>query len=165
MKAILPKLLKLQDSIETLKKDGKNPFFKSNYTTLTAVLEEVKPELTKLGLVLVQGTVAAGEKNFVRTAIYDSDSGECIDGYTEVIFKTGDAQNQGSGISYARRYGLMSLLALSSSDDDGAAASGRVVPKQAEIKASTPITPVAASTEPKKPTFRRPTAPESGDLI
>ena len=45
---------------------------------------------------------------------------------TEVIVnKVNDAQQQGSGISYARRYGLQSLANIGADDDDGEQAVGR----------------------------------------
>ena len=39
------------------------------------------------------------------------ESGESFEGLTEIIYsKQNDAQSQGSGITYARRYGLQSLV-------------------------------------------------------
>jgi len=49
---------------------------------------------------------------------------------TEIIYnKINDAQAQGSGISYARRYGLQSLINIGAEDDDGNKA---VEPKKKE---------------------------------
>jgi hypothetical protein len=46
---------------------------------------------------------------------------ECL---TEIIYsKQNDAQAQGSGITYARRYGLQSLVNVGAEDDDGNKAS------------------------------------------
>jgi hypothetical protein len=54
------------------------------------------------------------------------DSGEFIGGHTEILaVKELDAQAQGSGVSYARRYGLQSLLCIGAEDDDGESAIGR----------------------------------------
>ena len=50
----LPKLLEFQKKINAIKKDGKNPHFKSSYATLPQILSEVKPILSDLGLVLLQ---------------------------------------------------------------------------------------------------------------
>ena len=50
-------------------------------------------------------------------------SGETIESFTEIIYaKQNDAQAQGSGITYARRYGLQSLVCVGANDDDGNAA-------------------------------------------
>jgi hypothetical protein len=52
------------------------------------------------------------------------ESGETLESNTEIIFnKLNDAQAQGSGISYARRYGLQSFLCVGADDDDGNKAS------------------------------------------
>ena len=52
------------------------------------------------------------------------ESGECLESFTEIVYsKQNDAQAQGSGISYARRYGLQSFINVGASDDDGNAAS------------------------------------------
>jgi hypothetical protein len=43
-----------------------------------------------------------------------------MDSLTEIIYnKQNDAQAQGSGISYARRYALQSFVCVGADDDDG----------------------------------------------
>jgi hypothetical protein len=55
----------------------------------------------------------------VRTVLLH-ESGELFESLTEIIYnKQNDAQAQGSGISYARRYGLQSLCNVGAEDDDG----------------------------------------------
>lgn len=111
----------------SVQKDAKNPFFKSNYATLNAALETVMPTLNKHGLVVLQPTVTKDGKQYVATTIMH-ESGEFISSETEIVTKAGaNAQETGSALSYARRYGLMSMLSLAAVDDDGAAASGTVV--------------------------------------
>jgi hypothetical protein len=62
-------------------------------------------------------------KNYVKTLLLH-ESGETLESNTEIIFnKMNDAQAQGSGISYARRYGLQSFLCVGADDDDGNKAS------------------------------------------
>jgi hypothetical protein len=52
------------------------------------------------------------EKNFVKSLFYCIES-ELMESFTEIVFaKQNDAQAQGSGITYARRYGLQSLFVL-----------------------------------------------------
>jgi hypothetical protein len=47
-------------------------------------------------------------------------SGEKLESLTEIIYnKQNDAQAQGSGISYARRYSLQSFVCVGADDDDG----------------------------------------------
>ena len=47
-----------------------------------------------------------------------------MESFTEIVFaKQNDAQAQGSGITYARRYGLQSFVCVGADDDDGNKAS------------------------------------------
>jgi hypothetical protein len=146
-------LLKVQSKLGALKKDETNPYFKSKYVTLNAVREAILPVLTEAGIVLLQPIVIRDNKHFVVTTLIHAESGESISGETEVISKSyTDAQQVGSGISYARRYGLMSLLCLSAEDDDGNSASG----KQEELKPSQQSQPAQIPQPAQKPSFKKP---------
>ena len=48
MKTINSKLLAFQTKVNAIKKDGKNPHFKSSYATLNQILSDVKPLLQNL---------------------------------------------------------------------------------------------------------------------
>lgn len=111
-------------------KDSKNPFFKSKYADLNAIREAVLPVFNSHGISVLQPTVFVEGKKFVQTiAIHES--GEFISGLTEILSaKELDAQAQGSGISYARRYGLQSLANVGAEDDDGQAAVGKPIQKE-----------------------------------
>jgi len=119
-------------------KGSTNPYFKSKYADLNAVREAVIPTLNKHGISVLQPIVHIDGKNFVKTVLLH-ESGEAIEGLTEIIYaKTNDAQAQGSGITYARRYGLQSLICVGADDDDGNSAS---TPPKATPKES-PKSPV-----------------------
>jgi hypothetical protein len=70
------------------------------------------------------------------------ESGESIEGLTEILFsKPNNAQEQGSGITYARRYGLQSLVNIGADDDDGNLAthsSNKPTEKQAPTNEANP---------------------------
>lgn len=126
MSAVYKALLKSQMEMGSIKKDEKNPFFKSSYATLNNIKDVVVPVLNKNGLVLSQPGVLVEGRQFVETRITHAETGEAVTGLTEVLAKNaGDAQQAGSGISYSRRYGLMSLLCLAAEDDDGEGSVGR----------------------------------------
>jgi hypothetical protein len=58
-------------------------------------------------------------KNFVKTILLH-ETGEMMESLTEIVYnKINDAQAQGSGISYARRYSLQSFVCVGADDDDG----------------------------------------------
>ena len=133
MKQISESLLKAQREMGTAIKDSSNPFFKSKYADLNSIREACMPALNKYGIVVLQPTVHIDGKNFVQTLLLH-ESGERIDCLTEIIYsKANDAQSQGSGITYARRYGLQSLVNVGADDDDGNKASEQPKNKLPEL--------------------------------
>jgi len=119
MKNLATALVKAQMEMVTPKKTALNPFFKNKYSDLNSILEAVLPAFNNNGIVILQPTCTIDGKNYVKTILMH-ESGELIESLTEIIFsKQNDAQSQGSGISYARRYGLQSFVAAGSEDDDG----------------------------------------------
>ena len=119
MKNLATALVKAQMEMVTPKKTALNPFFKNKYSDLNSILEAVLPAFNNNGIVILQPTCTIEGKNYVKTILMH-ESGESIESLTEIIFaKQNDAQSQGSGISYARRYGLQSFVSVGSEDDDG----------------------------------------------
>ena len=119
MKQIATALLKAQSEMSNPKKGATNPFFKSKYADLNAIREAVIPTLNENGISVLQPIVHVDGKNFVKTILLH-ESGELMDSLTEIIYnKQNDAQAQGSGISYARRYALQSFVCVGADDDDG----------------------------------------------
>lgn len=117
------------------KKGSTNPFFKNKYADLNAVREATLPILNAHGISVLQIIQPFEGKNFVKTVLMH-ESGETIESLTEIIYsKQNDAQSQGSGITYARRYGLQSLLCLGADDDDGQKASKPIATAEILAKA------------------------------
>jgi len=118
MKQIATALLKAQSEMSNPKKGATNPFFKSKYADLNAIREAVIPTLNENDIIVLQPIVHIDGKNFVQTILMHS-SGEKLESLTEIIYnKQNDAQAQGSGISYARRYSLQSFVCIGADDDD-----------------------------------------------
>ena len=123
MKNIAKALLEAQLEMGNAKKDSTNPFFKSKYADLNSIREACIPILNDKNIVVLQPMVVLDGKNYIKTLLLH-DSGETMDSLTEIIYsKQNDAQAQGSGITYARRYGLQSLVNIGADDDDGNKAS------------------------------------------
>lgn len=123
MKQIATALLKAQKQMGNATKDSSNPFLKSKYADLNAIREACMPSLNDNGIVVLQPTVTIEGKNYVKTLLLH-EGGESIECLTEIIYsKQNDAQAQGSGITYARRYGLQSFVNVGAEDDDGNKAS------------------------------------------
>jgi hypothetical protein len=119
MKQIATALLKAQTEMSNPKKGATNPFFKSKYADLNSIREAVIPVLNANGISVLQPIVHTENKNFVKTILLH-ESGEFMESLTEIVYnKVNDAQAQGSGISYARRYALQSFVCVGADDDDG----------------------------------------------
>jgi len=119
IKQISTAFVKAQSEMSNAKKGSSNPFFKSKYADLNSIREASIPVLNAHGISVLQPIVHIDGKNFVKTILLH-ESGESLDSHTEIVYsKSNDAQAQGSGISYARRYGLQSFLCIGSDDDDG----------------------------------------------
>lgn len=146
IKTLVPALLKAQKAMTNAVKGSNNPFFKSTYADLNAVREVVIPPLQENGFVVLQPTVEVNCKNFVET-VFMHESGEWISSLTEIKNTKGDAQGEGSAISYARRYGLQSLPCIGAVDDDGEKAMNR---SDTSTTASKTTTLTQVTTEAKK---------------
>lgn len=136
---IYEKLLEVQKELGAIKKDSTNPYFKSKYFDINALLEHVKPVLNKHDLVITQALTTIEGRLGLETILAHKDGEsyktvcpipemvtEIKNKEKEVIGVQADPQKQGSAITYYRRYALQSLLALEATDDDGNTASSKV---------------------------------------
>lgn len=134
IKNITPAFLKAQSQMSAAKKGESNPFYKSKYADLPAVLEASKEALNSNGISILQphvtdfNPITGQELHFVETTLIH-ESGEFFTSRTKIaVAKENDPQALGSAISYARRYGLQSLISLPAEDDDGEKAMARSKP-------------------------------------
>lgn len=117
--------------VDTIKKDAKNPFFKSSYASLSNILEGINEPLIEAGISFSQFPT---DDNGLTTILIHAESGEWIESnYTMKPVKD-DPQGRGSVITYQRRYALASVLGLNiDEDDDGNTATfGGKNPQEAE---------------------------------
>lgn len=116
-------LLKFQSSIGTIKKDAKNPHFKSNFASLSGILDAVTPVLSEVGLVVLQHPSGDGLVINLETILIHAETGEYMSSEFSMRPAKTDPQGIGSCITYMRRYALGAILELNIDDDDGNAAS------------------------------------------
>ena len=117
-------LFEFQGKVTSVKKSAKNPHFKSNYADLSSILEVITPALQECGLFVTQHP----HDDVLVTTVYHAETGEYMQ--SEQVLRMKDANNpqqQGSAITYARRYALASIFNLNQEDDDANSASGHKV--------------------------------------
>lgn len=127
MKQIIAALLKAQKEMDNAVKNGTNPHFKSKFADLNSVRDAVIPLLNENGILVLQPMVNINGNEYLKTILFH-DSGETIESHTKIVCKAqNDPQALGSAITYARRYGLQSLVCIGAEDDD--AIQARKAPK------------------------------------
>lgn len=127
-KSFLEELKDLQKSIGKVVKTADNPYFKSKYADLNALMDIIKPQLDKNGWILVQ-TV---DEDFLNTKLHHLRTNQGIESNVHLLTAKPDMQQLGSAITYARRYALLAMLNIETIDDDGNLASGKEVPNKTQ---------------------------------
>lgn len=102
-------------------KASANPAFRSKYADLASVMEACLPALNANGIAVIQPICHDEAGRSVKTVLIH-DSGETLECSVPLIVGKNDMQGLGSAITYARRYGLMSMAGIAPEDDDGNAA-------------------------------------------
>lgn len=109
-------LIDFNSRVSKVSKDAKNPFFKSNYASLSNIQDAISKPLAESGLVYSQMPTGV---NGLCTILIHAESGEyMMDSYTMPVSKPNDPQAVGSAITYAKRYALAGILGLNIDDDD-----------------------------------------------
>ena len=127
-------MLEFQKLAVTAKKDGKNPHFRSNYSTLESVIEAVK-QGNQFGLFFTQEMTYDYVSNddgsnvvvpVVSTKVMHEHDDTVIESKLPIMLAQANMENPqkiGSAITYYKRYTLQSVYGLPSEDDDGNVAS------------------------------------------
>jgi hypothetical protein len=118
---IVPALVEAQKKMKGAKLDGNNPHFKSKYASYESLRTASEDALSEAGLALTHQMVITGDKRVMMTQLSHA-SGQWMRSYLLLPQDKETPQGVGSGITYAKRYTLSSLLALSiddGTDDDG----------------------------------------------
>lgn len=115
--ALASALAKAQGELKNIEKGKVNPHFKSRYADIADGLEVIRPVLSKHALSVVQVTTVNADTGmfYLVTRLMHS-SGQWIE--ATYPLPVGKAQEQGSAITYARRYSLFSLVGTAGTDED-----------------------------------------------
>jgi hypothetical protein len=106
-------------------KTGKNPHFKSSYSTLEDIWDACKDPMAEHGLFVLQ-TLGYRDGVSLLITTLGHKSGQWIRGEGAIMMAKPDAQSMGSAITYMKRYSLSALIGVGCDDgcdDDGNEAS------------------------------------------
>ena len=118
-------MLKVQKQLRPAIKDNYNNFTQSKYATLNSVMEACSEALIDAGIWVTQYPVPVedGSSNLgLITKLVHAESGEWQESKIVMPLAKADPQAYGSALTYARRYGLSSMVGLVTEDDDANAA-------------------------------------------
>ena len=110
--SLFKKIQRIQAEL-SVKKDGKNPFYKSEYITLDNLMDKLQPLLDKEGIMVFNVNIAW----WVRTIVTDLD--ETISSEFSIWWLV-DPQALWKVITYWRRYNLTSIFNVLADEDDDA---------------------------------------------
>lgn len=137
IKELASALIQVQKKLPKVEKTKTNPFFSSKYVPLEEVMPKALEVLNKNGLTLIQ-TVGYNLNGSTLTTMLVHTSGEWISDEQPLLLAKNDPQGQGSAITYARRYALMSAVGIvADQDDDGTKASKASLKKTVTVSAPT----------------------------
>ena len=120
-KSIFAALAAAQMEMGPALKDSANPAFRSKYADLASVMQACMGALNKHGICVMQPTGEDETGRYVKTILAHT-TGETVECRVPLIVGKNDMQGYGSAVTYARRYGLMSMAGIAPEDDDGNAA-------------------------------------------
>lgn len=123
--------IKVQQNLPKVKKEGTGNYGK--YLKLDDIMPLALDVLNKNNFALVQAPSIINDHPALRTSLIHA-SGEVLEDTMLLMLDKETAQGQGSGITYARRYALCSMLGLvADEDDDGQ--------KATDVKSFAPTNP------------------------
>ena len=121
MKELHQKLQIIKATIGGISKTKENPFFHSAYFDINELLSQLEPMFQEQGLLCLQPIVG----RMVITEIIEIETGDKVQAMMEIPETITDPQKILGCVTYFRRGGLQSLLALQAIDDDGNTATGK----------------------------------------
>lgn len=118
-RTLLDALLAFQQDLPRLQKDAINPAFKgAKYVTLEKLTEQTVPVLNEHGLLWITMPAVTEYGPALDYRLIHVATNQEICGSMPLLLKTTDPQAQGSALTYARRYSMMTVLGLVANEDD-----------------------------------------------
>ena len=134
-------LAKAQGAMTSAEKDGKGNYGK--YASLAAIWDAIRAPLSVNGLSVTQTMSMDDGRPILETTLMHA-SGQWETSCVPILAKDGSPQQFGSGLTYARRYGLAPIVGIAADDDDDGEAAQKGFQQQ-QRTASRPQTPTEAA--------------------
>jgi hypothetical protein len=111
-------LAKAQLDMEVAKTDSTNPYFKSKYADLKALIDASRPFLAKNGICVVQRPIPAEDGRPYLYTRMGHLSGQWMESFMPINPPKQDIQTLGSYLTYLRRYSYSSMVGVVAGDED-----------------------------------------------
>jgi hypothetical protein len=131
-------LVKAVGELSNVAKTAANPYFKSKYAPLDAIIDATRPVLAKHGLAVIQEPLFMEGTAGVETTIVHKEGGSKSSTLL-LPLKDQSPQGVGSAITYARRYSLAAVLGIAAEDDDDGNISTGLAKKEEAKPAKSPV--------------------------
>ena len=122
-KTDLQKLIELQNGLVSLGKDAEADAgkYKYKFVSLPKIRQAIQPYLNKFGWILIQPIIYQNDKQYLVTRIINNEK-IILETEIEIQEKASviNIQKFGALITYLRRYSLVTLLGLTTEEDDDA---------------------------------------------
>ena len=135
-KLAIKALQKAQTEFETPEKDATNAYLHNKYASLKSCLNTLKPTLHQNGFALTQEGGKDEFGHFMETKFLH-ETGEFFSSRIYLELDKNNMQGIGSAVTYAKRYGLLSLAGMEpdeNPDDDDANKASGTKPKKSSIE-------------------------------
>lgn len=118
LKDLFAALAKAQAEMSMAGLSSENPYFKTRYADLAAIVKASRPALTKHGLSIIQQIITHDDGQTMLHTLLCHSSGQWIESRIRINPPKNDVQSMGSYITYLRRYSITALCGIVASDED-----------------------------------------------
>lgn len=118
VKELATALAKAQGEISVAALNRTNPYFKSRYADLMAIVQAARPSLSKNGLSVVQDIITHDDGQSVLHTLLLHNSGQYIESRMRIIPPKNDIQTITSYTTYLKRLTYASLIGVVTGEED-----------------------------------------------
>ena len=129
-------LVAAQAALKPVQKNGRNPHFRTTYSTFDDIMTAAASALKTNGLAVMQHPAPAEPGTLALETRILHESGQWVAGTLTMPLAKADPQGYGSAMTYARRYGLQAILGISGMDDDDGEGAMPAPPRKAVARAN-----------------------------